>query len=163
MRENSAIKMLIQVVAKIVWNSSFIIILRSQSVWYLIFAHVIGFWSSMATLVTFSSRFISSQNSRKKTRSKNPKNISPTRRNWPQYYVAVERSKLRPSFIDGPFVHWHFHFVGQKEFFLKKKLLEVEKLVVWKGKKDQNWNAAFIDKDSRQSISRVWEEKSWHW
>ena len=32
-------------------------------------------------------------------------------------------------------MHWHFHFVGQKEFFLKKKLLEVEKLVVWKGKK----------------------------
>ena len=25
-------------------------------------------------------------------------------------------------------MHWHFHFVGQKEFFLKKKLLEVEKL-----------------------------------
>ena len=54
-------------------------------------------------------------------------------------------------------MHWHFHFVGQKEFFFEKKLLEVEKLVVGKkGHKIETQHLLTMSQD-KVSLESEWK------
>ena len=95
-----------------------------------------GFQSSVATLVTFRSRFISSQNSRKKTRSKNPKKYQPNQAKLATVICSCRKVEIKAKFYRRTVCALAFPFRWSKRnFFLKKKLLEVEKLVVRKKKR----------------------------